>query len=482
MSPGSAEALQTHQPETISRRTDDILFNVRYLASNIVDRERAVFDSEALSDVLEQNKTDLAESDIHALAPIVYQRWDAERGQYISLGSGTVDNNINGLTSLDTSDSRALFEFYRRTEEVTDEVAILEPAINERLRAGAVKVFISPSPTHYEADPDVAVSFDYDDRTLLRLQRLSPDGQTKSMQSFTLFNVTAKAWADFLGARYGEPVEPTAQAVMEFCNRVILTEGSTTEILQDWLGGVMEHTDAEDRLRLEAQLDAFQNEQEMLDVQADYYANEKLKTQKELALSLGGPARPHVDQIVRNMRRYLNPGEKYQLHQRYLEGVLQVDDYVAELVTKIKTVTLHNRAGLATMNHQTMLRYASRAGLEEAIEMAQRELIIQESSRAGNELLSLRNERNIAETGVGCGGGCSVSVADLFGENARIAKEAGLSGELYESAELNANSRCKCGPKAHVISNGKDVVCTNCREYQVNGERGQLKLPGKKAT
>ena len=173
-----AEQLQ-QTPEIISRRTDDIAFNVRYLTQHCIDVERGLFETHAEHDVLQQDKTEIAEADIHKLAPIVHQTLDDELGQYTSLGGGTVDNNIRGCLALDMQDQNNHFEFYRRVEEITDEVNVLEPYYRERMKQGAKKVFMSPSPTHHEVDPDVAVEFGYDDRTMFRIQDLSPDARQK---------------------------------------------------------------------------------------------------------------------------------------------------------------------------------------------------------------------------------------------------------------------------------------------------------------
>src|SRR5665213_792390 len=170
------------QPEVINRRTDNPLFNVHYLHANVVDHKHGIFAPGVEEDVLEQDVTDIAEADVHKLAPIVIQRFDPNRQQFISLGTGTVDNNIRGVESLDTEDPDSLFEFHRRVEEVTDEVSILDPEVNSAMRRCKKKLSLSPTPTHHEVDPDVAASFGYDDRTMLRLQSLSADGQTKAMQ------------------------------------------------------------------------------------------------------------------------------------------------------------------------------------------------------------------------------------------------------------------------------------------------------------
>jgi len=471
------------QPEVINRRTDNPLFNVHYLHANVVDHKHGIFAPGVEEDVLEQDVTDIAEADVHKLAPIVIQRFDPNRQQFISLGTGTVDNNIRGVESLDTEDPDSLFEFHRRVEEVTDEVSILDPEVNSAMRRGKKKLSLSPTPTHHEVDPDVAASFGYDDRTMLRLQSLSADGQTKAMQSFSLFDVPTKAWASYLSDRYGEEVEPTALAIMQFCNRVILEEGSNEEIVNDFLNGVMNYLEEDDRISVKRQLDAFLNEQAELKLKARAYAEEKLAVEKELALSLNGWASQPILTLVRNVYENLESTHKELLDQRFDGQNLYVDDLVALLVLKIKTVTIDNRAGLATMNERTVRRVASRIGLEATIGLAEREQHIYQMQQmepgVDNVFMVLRNEQLIAEAGVGCGGGCSVEVVGLFSEDARIALEAGLGkGTLYSSSDLDKNSKCNCGKhgkKAKVISDGQNVVCTTCRTYQVRGKRGQLK-------
>lgn len=483
----NAEIIRLHeQPEIINRRTDDPLFNVYYLAGNVIDPDLGIFSPGVETDVLEQDETDVAEADIHKLAPIVYQKFDPNKRQYLSLGSGTLDNNIKGVESLNIAEDPASeFEFYRRVEEVTDEEATLDPEINLAMRGGKKKVSWSAAPTRHEADPDVAASFGYDDRTMLRLQSLSADGQIKSMQSFSLFDIPIKALANFLSDRYGQEVQPNSLAIMQFCNQVILEEGSAEEIVGDLLGGVMDYLEEDERISVERQLDAFLNEQAELKQKANSYAEEKLAIEKELALSLNGWARQSVVRTVRNVYENLTPAHKELLDQRFDGHNLYVDDFVALLVLKIKTVTIDNRAGLATLNERTIKRVASRIGLEPTLEMAAREQYIyqmqQSASGTNGDFMVQRNEQLIAEAGVGCGGGCSVEVVDLFSTAASTALKAGLNGTLYTSSELDKNSKCNCGKhgkgkKAKVISDGRNVVCVTCGTYRVRGIKSQLKV------
>jgi hypothetical protein len=462
--------------EKINRRTDDIIFNVRYLQENIVDRSTEAFASHAEADVLEQNITEIAEADVHAYGPIVEQHRDAETGQYVSLGTGTVDNAKLGYEAIDQSDEKSLFEAHRRVEEVIEEAMILQPATNWHMRNGATKIMISPEPTPEEADLDVAQSFGYDGRTMLRIQRLSSDGEVKTMQSFSLFDVTAKTWAQYFSAKYGVEIEPTALAVMQITNQTLLQHGSTPELLKEFIGGVMEYVDEAEKDSIQRQLDSFLLDQDELKDQAEYYAQEKLEFQKELALCLGDYARPKVAAMLYDALPRLNEDDQHELSKRLIGSVIYVDEYVAELAVKIKTLTIDNRAGLATHNHYTVMRVASKIGLEAAIEMAVRERAIQ---LTGNEVLVRQNELQITASGVGCGGGCAVGVAGMFSEEERIGRQAGLSGTLYTSKELDKGSKCQCVSKkrkAHVISNGKNVVCSNCGDYNVNGVKGTLGL------
>ena len=261
---------------------------------------------------------------------------------------------------------------------------------------------------------------------------------------------------------------------MQFCNQIDLEDGTTEEILQTFVGGVMDYLDEPERFEVQRQLDAFLHDQEDFQQQADYYAHEKLAFEKELALSLlNGKARPSVQGLFSTVWSQLKPEDRMLLSQRQIDDELQMDDYVLDLAIRLKTVTIDNRAGLATLNERTVKRVAAQTGLEQALSMAQRELALQQIG-ADNEFMIRRNEELIAESGVGCGGGCSVSVVDMFSEEAQTAKDAGLKGTLYEASSLNEGSKCNCGKKAKVISDGKNVVCVSCKEFQVNGKKGKL--------
>ncbi len=473
-------AAQVEAEKQISRRTDDIIFNIRYLSQYVIDKEQAIFDTAAETDVLEQNVSEVAEADVNLFGPTVYQRFKPELGQYFSLGAGTVTNAVKGYEALDHNDPNSLFESFRRQEEIIEEAIILKPNVKAGMQAGGKKVLISPSPTHLEADPEAALSFDYDDRTMFRVQALSVDGMTKSMTSYSVFEIPAKAWAAFLSERYEDEIEPTALAVMKFCNQMELVFDSTENILTDFIGGVANYLLPEDQVKVKRQLEGFLNDQAELKKQATYYAKEKLDLEKELACSLEDWAKPKVNKLINNVYLQLNTEDQQEIQKRMFNGNIYVDDYVAELAMRIKTVTIDNRAGLATLNDRTVKRMAAQVGLETALKLAEREHAIQQAvlSNSDSEFMVRRSEQQIAESGVGCGGGCSVSVVDLFSSEAKTAREAGLSGTLYESKDLDKNSKCDCAKnnrRSKVISDGSNVVCVTCGDFQVKGKRGSLK-------
>ena len=473
----AAETLYLQQaPEEVSRRTDDILFNVRHLQQNIVDKERGLFAPEAEADVLEQNITEIAENNVHELGPVVRQKRTSLDQQFQSLGGGTINNNIRGVLALDMEDRDNEFEFFRRVEEVTDDEALFIPEVQEAMQAGAQKLFISPAPTHHEADINAAIGFGYDDRAMFRLQTLSPDGLTKTMQSFSVFDVPAKAWAAFLSDKYNATIEPTALSVMQFCNQIILENGSTADILQNFIGGVVDYVDEDDRPNVERQLNGFLEKQAELADHVYFYAKEKLVFHKELALSLDTYARPTIRAMMKQAldNENLNPIDKHLLSERFYGTQLYVDDYVAELATRIKTLTNDNRAGIATANERTMKKLASEIGLGAAIKMSQREQIIQQLPPSENIFMVRRNEQIIIGSGTGCAGGCATAVKSPFSKDVALAGEAGLSGTLYSDKSLDKNSKCGC-KNARVLSDGKNVICVSCTSYQVDGQVGNLK-------
>jgi hypothetical protein len=480
----AAETLQqTYETEPINRRTDDVLYNVYYLHDHIINKQRREFEPQAEADVLEQDITGVTEADIHGYGAPVEQDWDEGLGQYVSLGGGTVDNSVKGAKALDATDEAAVFELFRRVEEVAEEDLVLWEDTKAGMMAGGVKPFISPKPTHNEVDPDVALSFDYDDRDMFRLQKLSPDGKRKTMISFSVFEIPIQAWASFLSARYNKPVQPTALAVMQFCHGMPLEFESVDQILDEFIGGVAEYLPEDNKNQVLAQLEIFHEQQADLAKQAEFYGREKLDIQKELACCLNDWASPTIVNHVNNLRDRLSPAQKIELSKRFTDGRLKVDDYVARLVVKTKTVTTHNRAGLATGNHRTMLRVTSAIGLAAAVEMAQREQLIQRQVTNSDFMVGLA-DRQIADAGVGCGGGCSVRVEELFSPQAAEARQAGLKGTLYSSQEINKGSQCACAnkAKARVLVDGKNAFCSTCKEFVVNGKRGSLQPKAQKPT
>lgn len=472
---GQVEAI-----EVPNRRTDDIAFNVYYLAENVIDREAGLFDPEAERDVLEQNSSDLGESDVHRLVSVVHQDLDSELGQYMSLGEGTMDNAQKGIEALDQNDPGVYFEYLRRIEEGIEEAMILDPEMNEGMKRGGKKVMVSPAPTHHEADMGAAVDLGYDDRTMIRIQELSEDGLTKTMKSFNLFDVPALAWAAYFSERYGVDVEPTALAVMRFCNQLPLDEGTSEEILQELINGVKAYTSEESAIKLERQLEGFQNDQIDLEQQTFFYAKERLELQKELALSLDSWARPAVEDELRNIQNYLDDADKEEIARHHISNRLNIKDPVIKIILSANAITTANRAGLATHNERTVKRVAAKLGLDTAIAMASTEHMIQQVDKRGEDdvFMKRRIAQMIAGAGLGCGGGCSVVVVDLFSKEGSMAEKAGLKGTYYESEEVNQNAKCNCpktGRKAKVITDGSNVVCTTCGDFEVNGTKGNVK-------
>ncbi len=468
--------------ESISRRTDDILFNVRFLVDHIIDKETEAFLPQAETDVLEQISSETSEADVQKFAVTVYQRLDPELGQYVSLGAGTVDHSKTGRDALDLDDEDNWFEYYRRDVEVIREEKILEPDIQSGMQAGGVKADVSPSPTYHEVDPDIAISFGYDDRTMLILQGLSPDGQTKIMKTFSVFDVPAEAWAKHFNNKHTMEAASTALAVMQVSNDLPLMYGSFEEALTTLLQGVREYLSETQQASVDSQLDAFLEDQEALAEQVDYYSREKLAFQKELALSWGSWARPAVMSSLLAVQDKLNPEAKLELSKRMTDNGLHVDDYVASLLVKLNTVMIDNRAGLATHNERTIRRIAPSIGLDTTIAMAQAEHFIQAAikNEENVDFMVRRIEQQLADSGASCGGGCSVNILDLFSREANTAREAGLKGTLYESTDLDKSSKCSCvkkSRKAKVISDGKSVVCVTCGDFKVNGKRGSIKQP-----
>lgn len=466
-------------PETVSRRTDDVLYDVRHLRSYLIDVDRRWFDPIAEADVLEQEITGVAEDAVHGYGPAVYQDLDEQTGLYMSLNKSTIAHNVRGIRSLKVAN----FEFLRRVEDVVEEDTILLAEVQAGMRNGGAKIMIRPAPTHQEADPDIAQSFNYDDRATFSIQRLAKDGKRKSMTTFSVFDVPAKAWAAYLSDRFDADIEPTALAVIRFCHRLPLEFADNHAVLQEFIGGVIDYLPEEDRPTVERQLGDFLHQQSELAEQTRYYAQEKMAIKKELAVCLDGWATPKVLSVVNDLKVHLNPTVKQELDKRFLGGRLKVDDFVASLVVKMKAVTVNNRAGLATRNERTFKRVASRMGLDAAIALSQQEQMIQ-ALEVGNQFMARRADQLLAGAGLECRGGCSVDVVDLFSKDAEMAREAGLDADqLYTSEELNRNSKCSCSDKkrARVIVDGKSAVCVTCGDFQVGRRRGNIQSEAKKA-
>lgn len=457
-----------------SRRTDDILYNVRHIARFMASQQID------MGGILEQNMSDISESDVHNLGVVVEQHLSSYTNEFYSLGETDIERTEKGRDAIDLSDERNQGEFDLREQDVFRAYRLNAPASRKAMQKGAIGIYITPPPTHHEMDPDVAVGYNYDGRTMFRIDSMSPDGQTKYMHSFSVFDVPIQAWQNFIQHRYGIQIEPTALAIMEFCNEQLpLQSLSVSEALTTFIGGVAKFTDEDVRDKLHVQLHDFLYKQEELRETTHLYAAEKMGLQTALAMSLGRIATPMLIKRLSAVKKHINAKDREYLDSKWTQSGLEVDELVAKILISTHNVNINNRAGLAVQNLRTLLRLKAKVGEEQTSTMVNIEQKIIDFKQNGLnvDFMTQRNEQMIAESGVGCGGNCSVSIVDLYSEEAQTARSAGLKGSLYKSEQLSRTSKCSCiarKKQANVIVNGKDVVCTNCGEFKVNGEWGVL--------
>lgn len=432
------------------RRTDDPLFNVKYLRQHIIDREARLFFEEAETDVLQQDLSDVAESDIHRLGVPVVQVWRDDIAQYVSLGRGTIDNAIVGMQSLqqDNSAEDSLFELSFRMEEAVEEMTVT----NDRDRLiGGVARYISPPPAKHEADPAVAKAMGYDDRTMLRFQTVTKDGCIKVMRSYCVFDVPNEVWAQYFRDRYAEDVEDTALDIRQISNRHLIVDDTTVEEeLTEVLEGVARYLDDEQKASVQEQLDDFLNTQDQLLERAMHYARERLEFEKDLALS-ESYAIGRVKDIFDLLYPNLNDANK-AIVDRHSDGVsYRMDEAMERLALKLKVNTSYNRAGIAVGNTRTLQRVGEAVGEEQLfamVEMEMRMLAAQDSEEADS--IRRENERNVAEANVSCGGGCSITVVDEFGREIDVEAD-----DLFKYRRLLF----------------KNEVCENCSNLDSAGKK-----------
>jgi hypothetical protein len=376
-------------------------------------------------------------------------------------------------------------EYAIRNQDVILARRLAQPEERHAMRMGAVSLYISPPPTDKELNAEVGIAYGYDGRTMVRFESISPDGRTKYMDSFSLFDVSIQAWQSYIAETYGVQVEPSALAVMKFCSEQLpLQSAPIREALAGIIKGVSRFTDVAVAAKLHVQLHDFIYKQEELKATARHYSIEKLQLQQELARSLGGFATPLLIRRLESVKEHLNSQALERLSSRWSDRGLFVDETVAKILAATHTVNINNRAGLAAENRLTLLRLKARVGQERVADMQKTERAIVDYTQRGidTEFMTRRNDQLLAESGAGCGGNCSVSIVDLYSPEAQAARAAGMTGTLYSSMELNATSKCACIARKQqpkVVVNGKDAMCVNCGQFKINGQWGQAQAEEK---
>ena len=334
---------------------------------------------------------------------------------------------------------------------------------------GLASASVSPSFTHHEMDPNVGQAMGLDDRDMLYIHTGSESGESKTMHTFSLFDVPIRAWAGYYGDKLGVSVLPTSLAVYEASlkDEMLDVDYSLEEALTTVYEGLLPYIPEEQRESIAKQFHSFIHRRDELLEVIDMYSQERLEFEKDLALS-DKLAKGSVKRAILSMRH--NASEERQAIFDAAEtyaGEFMMSDELELAVWQMMIVSNFNRAGVAAGNERTIKRIEHSAGTEFLKRTQDFEYETLRLWQENNQIdLSRIDEASskITETSLECGGGCPATVINeardvVLSQKAR--EKGGLTGKwLYADKAMDKMAKCCSQPS--IVADGTNKYCSNC--------------------
>lgn len=380
------------------------------------------------------------------------------------LGKTAVENAMSG------------YQFHK-SEAAHDRVAIeVDEAhyIENVLRPGIAKLFISPKMTRQDADSTTAKSENLADEDGVRMSWIDEDGSMK-MQSLLVSDVPLQAWVSLLKS-YGIKVEDTESAlsVMNVHRELEIPINKRSVNVLDVVKAVMPHiTDDLAAKKVQKQIVRFEEDQEVLNQKSELIAEKWLEFEFELAESLHfQEATQKIRAFIQSMQHNWNKKDLDMIENSWNGRSYDMTTDLAARLEEVKRNLLCSEASTATNNDKVLKQIdpQHRQMIQQNIEQ------IHQAQRLGMDysVLEAQNNRMMAAQNITVGGGCSGS----SNAGLKTFEEALLGGETHSESDWKSDpsswKKGQCRVESCETRPGTTMVgpCSVCKSCQVVFDAG----------
>lgn len=470
---------QQQNYESPERRTvDDHLYVIRNIRAALACGENI----DALrSQAIMHEATAIGEGGI---ADLVYVA-EVERGpdgRFMGMKESAVKESLNHLLLLDMSDTANHFQFYRAVEETTDSQRLdYDEGLIAEMKSGAVLEFDSPCPSMVDANPDHALEFQYDGKSMLRAATLSTDGKTKTLYSLAV-DVPQSTWDKYYLAEYEHDLQGSALEAMRHSNSRPPVESTVQEVFEAKLHKLMNLTDDQrSREHIEKKLKVLVDYKEQARLQA--IATDRATELVDYEIELAQCSEFYTSALEDDIEQFLgSAGAEYEAEKLFIEASNQNGKYLesdglTELLYKLKMREVMTDASTEAGDEDTLRKIAYQHGSSVAlrlVELSARQHQLESLNKFDEALLAKQEKAELLlANDVECGGNCAIKIGGreaLTNVEQQFVSEAGMDGStLYFT--VGADEKIKCPHKGKKVWNGSKGVCTTCGATTRGGAR-----------
>lgn len=366
--------------------------------------------------------------------------------------------------------------------------------VEESLRPGRIKVFISPKMSRSDAPYEEAKREHLGDDDMIRIHMLNSDEQGvqgKFMQSVLVRDIPLEAWvkmfeddANIFGKSFVLRDKSSALSIMELHKELELPESALPEGAISLIEAVVPYLSAEDRRKVESQLLLFRGDQEQIHRKAELIAARWLSFEIELAKSVRqGKATTEVQRFVFGLQHEWGEEALNLLEElRLQDGGFMVTRGLAAKIEKAKQQTLWVSAAVITDNKKVI----SQLDITTAQRIYDNEMLIQQMMHEGAAFrdiiaLEVQNNQIVARQEVRVGGGCAGDGEADFSSSKSSSKDSTENSGSESAVSMPAATdekqekkhwkwksgvcritRCPTRPRTTKV--GPCEVCTCCQQ------------------
>lgn len=389
-----------------------------------------------------------------------------------------------GRTALYNAQTGHRFHVHRAAHE---RVNVEEDEARYNQPIGVTKILVSPKMSKKDAPYKVAKQEHLADDDAVRITNIVTDSdgniRKRVMQSALVRDVPLQAWVAMLEDPdniFGKSIQvedpESALSIMKEHRQLEVPVGTLEHGVVSIIEAVSEYIDDPlDRLSVQAQIERYKEDQLDIDAKAQNIAKRWLAFEKELADSLyTGEATYEVERFIATLDDQWNDDQRAIINAHRIADTpfYSMTNELAVLVEEAKQNILWTRAGIITNNEQVIEQIDS----ERAESLRQSEAEIQMAYASGMEAdvraMEASGDRDIADSNVKVGGGCSGSNIPKFKDG----KGGGAAGEDSDNRENWKKKIAKCVIKLcpsrpRAVTVGPCGVCMDrCQRMYDRGE------------